>query len=225
MPRAPRSWGGAGGAASLATLLCPPQAWCLERRTALLLGCAVAVLAVATLIAALHLVRAPAPHYAPHPAPAPAPAQQPRVVVVNRALGPRELGLGLPSLAPPERLTEMPADPGPVWTRGLPERYQQVGLLVAAGGGPDASSSTRTLLPLYGRRTDVSRDRWNYYTRTDGTNPVSVPVTLRGQSCDNDTGCDVALDGDSAAVPLLGRAFTVSIYRQASPRYLPNAFA
>uniref|UniRef100_A0A6C0D9V0 Uncharacterized protein n=1 Tax=viral metagenome TaxID=1070528 RepID=A0A6C0D9V0_9ZZZZ len=100
-------------------------------------------------------------------------------------------------------------------TRGPASPYQQVGILTAEGGSSSSASPDRTILPLYGRELDARRGRWNYYTRTDGTNPVQVPVRVRNRVCDDDmNGCDEVSDGDGIHVPALGRSFKATVYRR-----------
>jgi len=111
-----------------------------------------------------------------------------------------------------------------VQTQGLPDTYQQVGVLTAPGGTETSGSPTRTILPLFGRRVLYNRDKWNYYTRTDGMNPVQVPVQFKRRNCDDDNGCDEVLDGDSVGCPVLGQSYTANIYRYSTPRYLPTLF-
>ena len=111
-----------------------------------------------------------------------------------------------------------------VQTQGLPDTFQQVGVLTAPGGTETSASPTRTVLPLFGRRTVYSRDKWNYYTRTDGINPVQVPVQFKRRNCDEDTGCDEVLDGDSVGCPVLGQSYVANVYRNSTPRYLPAFF-
>jgi hypothetical protein len=116
------------------------------------------------------------------------------------------------------------ATPIHVLTQGLgvPEQYQQIGVLAAPGGTDNSATPNRTLLPLFGRRAASNRDRWNYYTRSDGMNPLQVPIRNRNRACDDDNGCDEIYDGDSVSAPLLGQAYTASIYRTSTPRYLPG---
>lgn len=111
-----------------------------------------------------------------------------------------------------------------VQTQGLPDSFQQMGVLTAPGGTETSASPTRTILPLFGRRTIYNRDKWNYYTRTDGINPVQVPVQFKRRNCDDDTGCDEVLDGDSVGCPVLGQSYIANVYRYSTPRYLPAVF-
>jgi len=108
-------------------------------------------------------------------------------------------GLGIPALA----------------SRGPVGPIQQVGILTGEGGSASSAAPDRTILPLYGRELDARRGRWNYYTRTDGTNPVQVPVRFNNRVCDDDTnGCNEVYGDDSVHVPALGRSFKATIYRK-----------
>jgi hypothetical protein len=132
--------------------------------------------------------------------------------------------------APPDLRGQPPISAGVgaipinVQTQGLPDAYQQVGVLTAPGGTETSGSPTRTILPLFGRRVLYNRDKWNYYTRTDGMNPVQVPVQFKRRNCDDDNGCDEVLDGDAVGCPVLGQSYTANIYRYSTPRYLPSIF-
>lgn len=105
-------------------------------------------------------------------------------------------------------------------TRGIPDSFQQIGVLTAPGGTATSATPNRTILPLFGRSID-NRNRWNYYTRTDGINPVQVPVQFKRRNCDDDLGCEEITDGDSIGVPVMGQSYTATIYRYSTPRYLP----
>jgi hypothetical protein len=106
-------------------------------------------------------------------------------------------------------------------TRGVPDQYQQVGVLTAPGGTETSGTPTRTILPLFGRKLITNRDRWNYYTRTDGMNPVQVPLEFKRRKCDDDVGCDEITEGDTVSVPIMGQSYVANVYRYAVPRYLP----
>jgi hypothetical protein len=97
-------------------------------------------------------------------------------------------------------------------TRGLPERFQSMGIITT----PDGQA-----LPLYGRRTGGSNDRWNYYTRTDTYNPVPVPLTYQKRDCMDDVGCSEIMDGDDVK-SALGKDGKVTIYKMDGPKYIPG---
>ena len=171
---------------------------------------------------------------------APVVSQKPTVVVVDRGnpapptilnadprFGPlspeRSFGTppdmrGYPRLPLPAGLGALPVN---TQTRGYPDSYQQVGVLTAPGGTANSGTPTRTILPLFGRANDSARNKWNYYTRTDGMNPVQVPLQFKRRNCDDDVGCDEILDGDNVGVPIMGQSFTANVYRYSTPRYIP----
>jgi len=100
-------------------------------------------------------------------------------------------------------------------SRGPVGPIQQVGILTAEGGSSSSAAPDRTILPLFGRELDSRRSRWNYYTRTDGSNPVQVPVRVQNRVCDDDTnGCNELYSDDTVHVPALGRSFKATVYRK-----------
>ena len=97
-------------------------------------------------------------------------------------------------------------------TRGLPEAYQSMGIVKSEDG---------QMLPLYGRRVASRSDRFNYYTRTDTYNPVSLPLTFKRRDCQDDVGCDELSNGDTVKMAS-GKNGEVSIYRFDGPMYVPG---
>ena len=115
----------------------------------------------------------------------------------------------------PEPVMRYGSAPPSLYSRGPVGPVQQVGVLTAEGGSSSSAAPDRTILPLYGRELDARRSRWNYYTRTDGNNPVQVPVRVGNKVCDDDTnGCNEVYNDDSVHVPVLGRSFKATIYRK-----------
>ena len=101
----------------------------------------------------------------------------------------------------------------PVPTRGAPEAYQQMGVMVGPDGKP---------LPLYGRRTAPRSDKFNYYTRTDSYNPVAMPVTFHNKDCQDNAGCNELSSGDSIRISPTGESAKVTLYGFDGPRYSPD---
>jgi hypothetical protein len=100
-------------------------------------------------------------------------------------------------------------------TRPGSGRYEQVGILTGEGGSSGSAAPDRTILPLFGRELDSRRGKWNYFTRTDGNNPVQVPVRYRNRVCDDDmVGCEEVSSDDQVHVPSLGRSFAATVYRR-----------
>jgi hypothetical protein len=115
----------------------------------------------------------------------------------------------------------VPIIPINIPTQGLPEQFQQVGVLTAPGGTATSATPNRTILPLFGRKVAVSKERYNYYTRSDGINPMQVPVSFKNRDCEDDNGCDEISNGDTVAVPILGQTYVATTYRYTLPRYIP----
>ncbi len=99
-----------------------------------------------------------------------------------------------------------------VRTQGLPESYQSMGLLKTEEG---------QLLPLYGRRTAYSSNRYNYYTRTDTYNPVPLPIKYKRRDCQDDVGCEELFNGDEVVVSPTGGKATATLYQFDGPTYIP----
>ncbi len=101
----------------------------------------------------------------------------------------------------------------PVPTRGEPEAYQQIGVIVGADNKP---------LPLYGRRVAPRSDRFNYYTRTDQYNPVALPLSFKRRDCQDGVGCDELMNGDEIRMGATGDVAKVTLYGFDGPRYVAD---
>jgi hypothetical protein len=99
-----------------------------------------------------------------------------------------------------------------VSTRGLPQSYQQMGLI----------KSGDQLLPLYGRQTAYRSDRYNYYTRTDTYNPIQVPIRYEKRDCMDSIGCEELLGGENIKIAGLGKEGHVEVYKFDGPTYIPG---
>jgi hypothetical protein len=207
--------------------VCPPGVWCMD--TGVILLCLCLVVAVGAGLY-FYMESRTISHRPPT-------AQKPTVIVVEKQAA-HVPALQDPRFAPlsPERSYDTGPDlrgfPTPPVSAGLPinqltrapsypETYQQLGVLTAPGGTETSASPTRTILPLFGRKLATNRDRWNYYTRTDGINPVQVPVEYKRRKCDDDNGCEEITTGDSVACPILGQSYVANVYNYSTPRYIP----
>lgn len=217
-----RMRGGAAGSTS-----CPPGVLCMDN-SVLIFGIVALIALVIGVIVYLHYFATPKEH-------------KPPVVIVRPQIHTPQQQLQVPvdpRFAPmsPEQSYNTPPDlrgfpsrpimagggtiPINTTTRGIPDSFQQIGVLTAPGGSATSATPNRTILPLFGRSID-NRNRWNYYTRTDGINPVQVPIQFKRRNCDDDLGCEEITDGDSVGVPVMGQSYTATIYRYSTPRYLP----
>jgi hypothetical protein len=98
-------------------------------------------------------------------------------------------------------------------TQGLPESFQMVGNINIGDG---------QMLPLYGRRTLSSSDRWNYYTRTDSFNPVPLSIRYQQRDCMDQVGCQELLGGEEIKVEGTGKRGRVRMYKFDGPKYIPG---
>jgi len=114
-----------------------------------------------------------------------------------------------PEFGPPPPMGAMPVN---IPTRGIPESFQPVGMINSDG----------KMLPLYGRRTTGSSDRWNYYTRTDTYNPIPVPLVSQRRDCMDDVGCNELMSGDNVHMEGTGQNGKVTLYKFGGPRYIPG---
>lgn len=179
---------------------CPPGFICTDNTTIWLL-----VVVAAIAVVGLYLVR-------------PVAESKEQKIVVVQAPVPQVPQVAQVQVRPdlyPEPILRYGFAPPSLASRGPVGPVQQVGILTAEGGSSSSAAPDRTILPLYGRELDSRRSRWNYYTRTDGSNPVQVPVRVGNRVCDDDTnGCNEVYSDDSVHVPVLGRSFKATIYRK-----------
>jgi len=99
-------------------------------------------------------------------------------------------------------------------TRAVDTSYRQIGLLKRMNG-------QEMLLPLMGRPLYVGRDKWQYYTMSDSNNQIKLPVSFKSKSCTSEYGCDEISNGDTVYVDGLNATFQVTVYDNATMRYLP----
>lgn len=76
--------------------------------------------------------------------------------------------------------------PAPV-RQWKPPRPQQMGLLTSNEGD---------IKPLFGRASNTHRDRWHYWTTTDGNNLYPLPIQVDGRECEDDIGCNELFGGE-----------------------------
>ena len=94
--------------------------------------------------------------------------------------------------------------------------YRQVGILT-----PHHSKDKNRIIPLMGRPLFVSRNKWQYYTMTDKTNSIKLPILYKGRSCTNEYGCDELMGGERIYVEGYDEAFKVTKYDNDTIRYIP----
>jgi len=191
---------------------CPPGVFCLSEGILVVLGVGLLFLFIVIyMMKAPHTIVFPSSHATPTPYP-----QQPPIMIqqagdsrYDRAPQPLRDWMGRPEFPPRGGLSALPIN---IPTQGLPESFQSVGVINVG----------EQVLPLYGRRTAGSSDRWNYYTRTDTYNPVPVPVQFGRRDCMDDTGCQEIMSGEDVKIEALRKEGKTNIYRMGGPKYIPG---
>ena len=92
--------------------------------------------------------------------------------------------------------------------------YRQVGILTRING-------PETILPLMGRPLFRNRDKWQFYTISEKSNFIKLPISVKGRSCTNEYGCDNVYNGDTVYVEGYNDAFKVTAYDNSVMEYLP----
>lgn len=82
--------------------------------------------------------------------------------------------------------------------------FRQIGVLYKV--------DSNVILPLYGRRTHVRSNTWNYYTTTGGDSPIQLELSVQDRECLRKTGCKELFTDDSVFIPEYSGVFTVKMY-------------
>jgi hypothetical protein len=112
----------------------------------------------------------------------------------------------------------------PVYPKELPSydnntEYQQVGILTSN------DNNEPTILPLFSKRANNHRDRWNYYTTTDKNTMLRLPISYDNMKCDDDIGCNEIYDGNTLYIEMYkGKTFTVTIYKKQTLSYFADKY-
>ena len=122
----------------------------------------------------------------------------------------------MPSSAPPRGSSAINVRTRPSSSN---EEYSQLGILTRKSRGEDGD---KIILPLFGRNSDTSRDKHQYYTMSNtGSVSTKLPVSVSGKSCTSERGCDEIISGDMVYVEGYGNVFKATVYENALYRYLP----
>ena len=199
--------------------ICPPGFICMSNGLILtFVGIAVACIAVLYVLRNEPVRQLMLPSYQA-PQQQQQQSQQPTIVQVmgggggddryTRAPQPLRDWIAPPEFPPRGGLASIPIN---IPTQGLPQSFQSVGMLHADG----------KMLPVYGRRTTGSSDRWNYYTRTDTYNPIPIPLAYQRRDCMDDVGCGELSSGDNVHMEGTGQTGKVTLYKVGGPKYIPG---
>lgn len=114
-------------------------------------------------------------------------------------------------------LRNPPAQPFYYPTRGLPQPYQQYGVLI---GEERPNRGEQSILPLIGRQTYPGSTRYHYYTTTNGYHPMKLPVSHRNRTCNDKTGCEEIYSGNIVSVQGYDYDFKADIYPSPDFQYI-----
>ena len=88
--------------------------------------------------------------------------------------------------------------------------FQQLGTLSSL------NKENKLILPLFGKQEQ--KDRWTYYTLTNGEQQLRIDIEHNNRSCMNDRiGCDMLYNNDIVKIPSYDDEFKVSLYKYAPP--------
>ena len=160
--------------------------------------------------------------YQPPPAiimPPPIVSNDPRVELSNPYMPPLKTDtavFGLPSFTVATRPTV--GIPINIPTSTANTAYSQSGILTKQG-----NSGEQMILPLMGRNLYNGRDKWQYYTMTNGAGSINtkLPISVNGKSCTGEYGCDSISTGDIVYVEGYNDTFRATVYENALMQYLP----
>ena len=112
----------------------------------------------------------------------------------------------------------------PIYPKELPSydnnrEYQQVGILTSN------DDTEPIILPLFSKRANNHRDRWNYYTTTDKNTMLRLPISYDNMKCDDDIGCNEIYDGNTLYIEMYkGKTFTATIYKKQTLSYFADKY-
>jgi len=102
-------------------------------------------------------------------------------------------------------------------TSRVPSEYRQVGILTRTNPN-DQTRERETILALFGRPIHKSA-KWQYYTITDKSQGIKLPIMYKKKSCNSTFGCEELYSGDIVYVQGYNESFKVTIYETESLEY------
>lgn len=100
-------------------------------------------------------------------------------------------------------------------------QFSQMGIITRS----TQNNKENDILPLFGRRTITTRNKWQYYTITGGGGGghlhTKLPIKVKGRSCSGEYGCDEIYNGDEVYVEGFQSIFIVTMYENGMFSYIP----
>jgi hypothetical protein len=140
--------------------------------------------------------------------------ETPNVIVINKDEAPQNNPFVYEQA---QNLRNPPAKPFYYPTRGVPQSYQQFGVLI---GEERRHKGEQTILPLIGRQTHPGSSRYHYYTSTNGYHPMKLPVVHKKRTCNDSTGCEEIFSGNLVSVNGYDFDFKADIYPSPDLQYI-----
>jgi hypothetical protein len=99
-------------------------------------------------------------------------------------------------------------------TRGYPDAYTQIGILIREGNNKEGDNNK--ILRLFGRQEFPGSNNYQYYTAINsGNDNIKIPLNRRKMEL---------YDDDSVFVKPLNDHYKVELYKYDMPRYYPDLF-
>ena len=92
-----------------------------------------------------------------------------------------------------------------------PPEYRQVGILTRIDP-KDQERERETILALFGRPTHKSGSKWQYYTMTDKSQHIKLPIVSKNKTCTTSYGCDELFTDDTVFVQGYNDPFKITMY-------------
>ena len=111
--------------------------------------------------------------------------------------------------------------------------YRQIGILTRNTDITNKARERETILALFGRPLHTSRSKWQYYTMTDKSNGIKLPIKILKstgkQYCKPSSfintltsyGCDEMFSGDIVKVDGYNDDFVVTVFDSDTLDYIP----
>lgn len=109
--------------------------------------------------------------------------------------------------------------PNSIPTQQFDANYTQIGIITKQ------FAHNNEILPLMGRRTLTSRNKWQYYTiaggGAGGNLQAKLPVKVKGRNCSGEYGCEEISNGDEVYVEGYQDNFRATVYENGLFSYIP----
>lgn len=101
-------------------------------------------------------------------------------------------------------------------TRGYPDSYTQLGLLVRENHKEHTHNDSNNILRLFGRQEYPGSSNYEYYTALNsGNDNIKVPLNIKRREL---------YDGDTIYLDILHDKYIVHLHKYDMPRYYPDLF-